>query len=373
MEQQISPEDQATFAYITTEAERVAKQKADLQAKLRSQLFEQLPAGQTILNRFPNTQMGLPMLDRVQTIYREESNVTIPFFNAAGVFQLTAHPTANPRKQDQTVEDYVESIEEHGYVPGVRGVPWAQRNPEAGGPYLMLSFDKLSQAIKIAYQRDIGMTNVKVQTTVSRGLPNVDIFRPDTPLDVLEFLVQYHNAFHSGSKTSWMEILIITTKAKANWGAVKITKGLTARDGKGAASTAAQCWEWVKDNFPGTYESENVWLKCCSLETTLNVTWGILQEMNTVMGTICRYRDQRIDNAVVLTSLHGLSVVLKTFETSIDKEDLKIIFMEGAKFMVPTRPCERDATYCRDINWIFEKTNNAKIKWLQEPLGTLTA
>ncbi|CAK0879154.1 unnamed protein product [Prorocentrum cordatum] len=362
MEQQISPEDQATFAYITTEAEKVAKQKADLQAKLRSQLFEQLPAGQRILNRFPNTQMGLPMLGCVQTIYREESNVTIPFFNAAGVFQLAARPTANPRKQYQTVEDDVESIEEHGYAPGVRGVPWAQRNPEAGGPYLMLSFDKLSQAIKIAYQRDTGMTNVKVQTTISRGLPNVDIFRPDAPLDALEFLVQYHNAFHSGSKTSWMEILIITTKAKANWCAVKITKGLTARDGKGAASTAAQCWEWVKDNFPGTYESENAWLKCCSLETTLNVTWGILQEMNT-----------RIDNAVALTSLHGLSVVLKTLETSIDKEDLKIIFKEGAKFMVPTRPCATGATYCRDINWIFEKTNNAKIKWLQEPLGTLTA
>ena len=231
--QAVLPEDAQTLSNISTQADKIAKERADFEAKLRSQLFDTLPEDKTIRDRFPNTQMGLPMLDRVQSIYREEHNVTLKFFDIRGNWMLTAHPQANPRKQDQTIEDYVESIQEHGYVPGVRGAPWAQRNAEPGGQYFMLSFDKLSQAIRIAYERDTSFSNDKVQTTIARGLPGTDIYRPDTPLDVLLFLVQYHNAFHGGSKTSWMEILITTIRAKANWSAVKLTKGLTARDGKG--------------------------------------------------------------------------------------------------------------------------------------------
>eukprot|EP00959_Pyramimonas_sp_CCMP1952_P433258 9072986-Pyramimonas_sp.AAC.1 len=63
-------------------------------------------------------------------------NITVKFFTESGQKSMVPHPL-NERKQDTVLEEYTESIKEHGNVSGIRGDPWAVFSPGGVGPYLI--------------------------------------------------------------------------------------------------------------------------------------------------------------------------------------------------------------------------------------------
>jgi hypothetical protein len=69
------------------------------------------------MDRFVGVADGLPMLMHLQKCFRLPGKHTIHFLSKEGTWQLQPHPK-NSREQDTTVQDYVESILPHGYIPG---------------------------------------------------------------------------------------------------------------------------------------------------------------------------------------------------------------------------------------------------------------
>eukprot|EP00959_Pyramimonas_sp_CCMP1952_P164400 3436883-Pyramimonas_sp.AAC.1 len=179
-------------------AARAAQRQAD------QRLYAPLEEGQTIRDRFADVEWGLPMLQHRQQLHRRRQNCTIALYN---------------QNKTQTILDYKKSIEEHGLIPGVRGAPWLVDIDHGKKPtgacadvlqYRLLSFDKLTQATKLAIEDPANNDNIKVIQTLANGLQGCDIFDHRLPDDVCESLAVYRNAFHVGSKTSWVEVIKIT-------------------------------------------------------------------------------------------------------------------------------------------------------------------
>ena len=135
-----------------------------------------------------------------------KDNLHLPFF-VDGQRALLRHPV-NDRMQTTVLESYVASISEKGLVAGVRGAAWATEvDPGQGvaGKYLMLTFGTLSSAAYLAHDRV--PNNPFVVSTIEGGITGATLFSARTPTDVLRFLKDYHNSFHSGSKYSFPELL----------------------------------------------------------------------------------------------------------------------------------------------------------------------
>ena len=103
-------------------------------------LYGPLGPDATVFDRFPEVPDGIIMLEHINKVYRRRNKVTIDFYNKeTGEWQLLSHPENN-REQDQTVEDYVDSICRHGYMHGARGLAWTQYSKGGAPPYLMITF-----------------------------------------------------------------------------------------------------------------------------------------------------------------------------------------------------------------------------------------
>ena len=86
---------------------------------------------------------------------------------------------------------------QEGAVSGVRGQPWAQVSKGGDAPYQFLSYGTLTRAIYAAHVR---APNIKqVIETVTAGLQRVTLFSENTPVEVLECVIEFHQPFHTGS------------------------------------------------------------------------------------------------------------------------------------------------------------------------------
>eukprot|EP00973_Karenia_brevis_P036558 5040178-Karenia_brevis.AAC.1 len=188
------------------------------------------------------------MMSVIRKTYGVSRNVTI-HFEKDGVWQLTNHPI-NDRVQDQTVMDYVSSIREFGYMPGMRGHAWAMLGPDARPPYLLISFDKLNRAIQYCSIHHADDDNV--QRTLRSGLPDVELFSHRMPDDCVVYLRDKHNSMHGGSKTSFLEWISIAEKAEVAFKAQCIINGWTTRQA-GGITINKRLAEFLASNYKDTF------------------------------------------------------------------------------------------------------------------------
>ena len=121
----------------------------------------------------------------------------------------------NSRQQDGVRAEYVKSVKLRGIVENVRGEAWLQQRPSEVitatsdgkvASYLALSFASLTEAFYCALQQE--PQNKNLLLTLARGL-ECRIIHPRTPPSVCRYLVNLHNRFHTGSSTSFVELLTI--------------------------------------------------------------------------------------------------------------------------------------------------------------------
>ena len=122
---------------------------------------------------------------------------------------IMRHPLNN-RVQNGVKECYKQSCRLRGIVEGVRGEAWLCEpgvDPKTGdrsGPYTALSFASLVESFFSALEDD--PSNPNLQCTLHRGL-ECRIIHHRVPPSVAKYFIHLHNRFHSGSSTSFCELV----------------------------------------------------------------------------------------------------------------------------------------------------------------------
>ena len=138
--------------------------------------------------------------------------ITIPFERRVPNIVRSIH---NSRQQDGVRAEYVKSVKLRGIVENVRGEAWMQQHVPADGMsasdgkvagYHALSFASLTEAFYTALNQD--PSNQNLMLTLQRGL-ECRVLHARTPPAVLRYLVNLHNRFHTGSGTSFVELLTL--------------------------------------------------------------------------------------------------------------------------------------------------------------------
>jgi hypothetical protein len=83
------------------------------------------------------------------------------------------------------------------------------------------------------------------------GLKYVDLYNVNTPADVLRWLKKYHNEFHGGSATSFLEVFDDAERAQASWAIYKRDNMISASSGKERALLRVGFVQMGRGFFPG--------------------------------------------------------------------------------------------------------------------------
>jgi hypothetical protein len=262
---------------------------------------------------------------KVNKWYRVSSNHTVDFFDDANTPQLMMHPE-NQRHQEIVEEEYVRKILTMGNVGQVRGRPWAIASAGDKPPYKLVSYGTLTRAIYKAAAAE--PRNPNVVATLKAGLEGVEIFSHRTPVDVVRWMVLFHNEFHSGSSFSVCEVYKLVEKADSSWTAEAALKGLNV-------SNQALRQEYVDKLWPSKFQSANVFNEA---KATCNILkrLGLKEAIFVMLGSYADFTDASIKNEHVVHCIHACLVVIeKFFQSSLTPEWVRIFTAELVKFTVP--------------------------------------
>ena len=164
----------------------------------------------SIEKRFPGLS-GRLLDDVIFKCYAIPGKHTIQYYDDDGREALHRH-RINERHHDAVVEEYVEGILTSGVQPAVRGECWAvARKDGYMNHYDLISWGTLTISMYEAVRRTVKngvIANEQVNTSVEAGIPGCTLWNPDTPADVMLYLKEYHNKWHKGAGTSFMERLV---------------------------------------------------------------------------------------------------------------------------------------------------------------------
>ena len=269
---------------------------------------------------------------------------------------MRRHPINN-RSQQQVLRQYVASVKEVGNIPGVRGQPWGVLSDGGDGrPYLMLTYGTLSAAVYIAASED--PQNPNVQMSIRNGIPGATLLHPRTPRDVLEWLRDWHNSFHSGSAISFIEILDKIIEVKAEWQVHCMKNGITVNScGKGGELQYGKAmWTWIEQRFgKQVISSENVYVNG-------KILIGVLQKhklydkFKLLMCDITDFRNPQISNPAVIENMRAAVRVLskKLSSTFSDMAEFELVLFEIFKMVTP-HGNEKTSHSVRRMPWLFAK------------------
>lgn len=230
-------------------------------------MFRPLPPGATIYDRLGPLQ-GILMYDAICKQFQVGPDFTLHFVDPkTGLLWLADHDL-NKREEGGTIEEYTESIKDHGLAATSRGVPLTQLSDGNKPPHRMLTFRLLSKAMIVAKQR-YGGKNALVDFSWKRGLPGAKQFRCDMPDDCSEWLIDWDNQWNGGSKKSFVEVLIIVPKLDVSWTAFAQSAGIRADDSKGGQRYENKRWAWLQENMQvcqqGYLKSSNVFIRMVTM------------------------------------------------------------------------------------------------------------
>ena len=171
----------------------------------------------SVAERFPGSK-GRVLWDMVVKAYAVEHSRTLHFYkdlDGVRTRLLYRHPRNN-REQRSTTEAYVKSIMENGLLSANRSSafsaapnwddPEVQKMKLPNDPDVRLLFAHahLAEAVYEAESREPG--NIQVQRSVEGGIVGATDFHKKTPTDVIRYLKESNNSFHTGSSTSFLEL-----------------------------------------------------------------------------------------------------------------------------------------------------------------------
>jgi hypothetical protein len=216
-------------------------------------LFMELPGGGSIFDRFPGKEPGLPMLSHVQDIYRipGKSQVKFPWFMEDGSPTFVCHEL-NTRKQDVVVKKYIRSVCTVGLTQDARGTACACPTRGGEAPFRMLTYGTMIRACYACFERHGEKSKVKL--TLERGLV-VDLYDERMPSDVVNYFRDFMNidVFHTGSSTSFLEILSATLSVDSEWKAHAARHQIPlSRSGRGEDAVAKKFDAWLQQKYPGS-------------------------------------------------------------------------------------------------------------------------
>ena len=121
----------------------------------------------------------------------------------------------NPRQHAGVKAQYVASVRMRGIIESVRGECWCvEAVPDSAGvrsgPKGALTFGSLTEAFYEALSQD--PTNGALLATLTKGLA-ARVLNYRTPPAVLRYLVRFHNGFHGGAGTSFVELISAVPEA----------------------------------------------------------------------------------------------------------------------------------------------------------------
>lgn len=212
---------------------------------------------------------GLKMISRIQEWYEVSVPLlpgqqagSIPWFGPHGDKNCIPHPE-NIRRHDTVVQEYIESVNEHGVVQDCRGRLYAVQSSVDGAPGTMaggyplqlITWGTLGRAFYLAVEQDVNQKNEQIQTSLCRGLSSICVLDHRTPPDVYNFLKWYHNQFHEGQGDSFLQLLSDVPEIEAGFVAWSTTSHPGPRSLK--KSESQQVAEYLEERCKGKFNSWN--------------------------------------------------------------------------------------------------------------------
>ncbi|CAK0790124.1 unnamed protein product [Prorocentrum cordatum] len=295
--------------------------------------------------------------DAVFNVYTApgKRGITVPWYDSNGDKTMVPH-IQNERKQDQVVQECAEKVAEFGNVPGVRGQPWCTLHTSGGFPLQMLTYGTLTQAFYLAadmerkanvFEDEPGpdndyIVNPCIKLSLQKGLPNVTCFNAETPRDVVDWLVNWHNHWHSGSSFTVIQLFDWCKKLNTDFKATKLTD-----------TPYASSWEYASAKYATTatrrFSSENeIKALLGTLKRHQLLTWTV-----EFLGKYCKFTEERFSNAAVVFNLHAVSVALFSSEvrSGLSMELVAEIWKVAVEFIVPTAGLPG-----RSKPWLFDES-----------------
>ena len=287
---------------------------------------------QSVYHRFPGLD-GKLLLGRLIKTYAVHEGVTLHFFDDQNCRALQRHPPNN-RKQEVVESDYAAKILDKGIVEGVRGAPWCTYAPNRKGPYQMITFGTLSSAFYRAYDKE--PYNRNILATLANGLPSATIFHERTPSDVITYLKEEHNSYHTGSRTSFMEVCQKIPQVEAQWRTHCLTNHISVRGGRGDASYDKLYSQWVAENHGKDFKTWQIYDCAKSFVHNINKVDGLWAQLEGIFGSRVDYANPKLDTQTAIQNLHALTVLFDRNFSGIYEDSLvRKVLLVALQFVVP--------------------------------------
>ena len=228
---------------------------------MQARYFAPLEETKTVEDRFHDCT-GSKRWQRILHVYglsRGEGQ-TLHFFkqgqDGALIPLLQRSMEHNGRRQEVVIKKYAKSILEEGLVSLVSGQPIAIQ-ADTPDHYFMLAGASRCEALYVAHA--MNPKNELVMHAVANGFKGALVLRKDTPGDVLAWVKNKHNAFHTGSQTSFIELMAMVPEVEEKWKAHKRLKRISvdSTPKTGPFRYHALYSQFVLTKFDGLFASFN--------------------------------------------------------------------------------------------------------------------
>jgi hypothetical protein len=167
--------------------------------------------------------------------------------------------------------------------------------------------------------------------------------------DVVRYLRGLSNDYHFGVAKSFLEDVELCEHADTSWTSYRLQNRITSRGcagSKGEASYEQMMWTFINEHYPIAFRSMNFCKNITAFRSTLK-SRGILEQFRRTMGDRVDFLNSSVDNGIVLTIMHAMTVVVlskgststeaadKSFLTTIPKDDLDSILLIMFEFAAP--------------------------------------
>ena len=137
----------------------------------------------------------------------QTGDLVIPLFSTSGEKLLKRHPL-NDRDEHDSRSRLKASILEHGFRHDVRGGIWAVPGEKLGTgeqSWLLLTGGTIVECL---YELSVSdPDDVQVRASLARGIKVSKVYNKRTPKDVLTWLIDGNNRFHTvGTGTSFIKL-----------------------------------------------------------------------------------------------------------------------------------------------------------------------
>jgi hypothetical protein len=191
------------------------------------------------------------------------------------------------------------------------------------------------------------------------------------PKDCRDWCIGFHNDFHKGSGTNFLQKFDAIEDIFAHWQGYCTSKDINQRSPK----YSTLLLEWANKTYEGRFhfQSANVIDKCHAARKKL-IELGIWEDARAMFGKECCFNNKLLEQDVVILNIHSATVRLyEDFKDSTHLGLLQIFIIELFKFFIP-RAAQPDSdcaasSKTRSVPWIFQKHRETLINLVATDMG----